>query len=200
GYADAAQPFINFAHVGDRALAQRLIDHAAQLHASEIGGLQMLADNFLVKLPDLLVLVLDVFNDLVSVPVHFQAELELARHLVQNIFERGVNALEHFADIVIGAKHGAKAHGNDGVIPHHGFDHVLMGQRIFARGIEDVDGGIADHGGNVLVIDGINQFSGAANAAFAERDSLFGLHDAVYVTSAFAGDRRGRGIRRQVYV
>src|SRR5215467_4012396 len=35
-YADAAQPFIDFAHVGDRALGQGLVDHAAQLHASEI--------------------------------------------------------------------------------------------------------------------------------------------------------------------
>ena len=61
-----------------------------------------------------------------------------------------------------------------------------MGQSIFASGIKDVDGSLADDGGNVLVIDGVNHVPLAANSNLAKGGGFFGLYDPVDVLAALA--------------
>src|SRR6185312_704037 len=168
--ADRAQSVINFTDVVCGQFRQGLIDHAAQLHASEVRGLQVLARKFLMEAMDFIMLALQLFNDAVAVPSNFQTEFKFAGHLLENVFQRWVDALEHFADIVVRTKHRAKAHGNDGVILHHRFDHVLMGQGIVTRGVKDKNRRAADHGGDIAVMHGVHVLIHGADAAATEAD------------------------------
>src|SRR6185312_767675 len=85
-HADRAQPVIDIPHVVSGQLSQRLVNHAAKLHPGEVGGLQMLAREFLMEAVNFIVLALEFFNDAVAVPGNFEPKLKLARHLAENVF------------------------------------------------------------------------------------------------------------------
>src|SRR5437763_5912903 len=143
----------------------------------------MLARKFLVKTMDFLVLALEFFNNAVTLPGNFQAELQLSGHLLEDVFERRIDTLEHLADVFVGAEHGAETHGDDGVILHHRFDHVLMRQSVVAGRIKDEYGSAADHGRNVAIVDGVNVFIHAANATVNEGRRGPGLDHSIYIAS-----------------
>src|SRR4029077_4945614 len=141
----------------------------------------MLARKLLVETMDLIVLTLQLFDNAVAVPGNFEAEFELAGHLLEHVFERRIDALEHFSDIVVRAEDRAKAHGDDGVILHLRFDHMLMGQGIVTGGVKDKDGSAADHGRDIAIVDGIHVFIDAANAAAAEANGRARFNHAINV-------------------
>src|SRR5437660_558161 len=116
---------------------------------------------------------------MVAVPGDFETELQFAGHLLEHVFERVVNALEHFTDVIIGAENCAEAHGNDGVILHDRFDHVLVGQSIIAGGIKDKYRGAADHRRHVAMVGRIDIFLDAADTALAEGHGRPGLNDPI---------------------
>src|SRR5581483_11000243 len=147
-----------------------------------------------MKSPNFFILLFQLFNDLIAVPVHLETEFQLSCHLMEHVFERRVNALKHLTDIVVGAEHRAKAHGDDGVVLHHRLDDVLVSQGILARGIEDRDRSLAYDGGNVEIIDGVDQLTSSADADFAEIHMFFGLNDAVNIPATFSGTG-GRHLR-----
>src|SRR5260370_10397397 len=121
----------------------------------------------------LFIIALELFNDPVAVPGDFDSELHLARHLFQHIFQRGVDALQHLADIIIRAEDGAETHRDDAMRLHHSLDNVLVGQGVFACGVEDEDAGLAHHGCDIAMVHAINLLADAAHARAAETDRLF---------------------------
>ena len=58
---------------------------------------------------------------------------------------------------------------------------MLMGERVFPRGIEDKHRSLADHGGNVVVMHRVNLFAGAPQTGAAEIDGLGRGDDSVNV-------------------
>src|SRR4051812_13509824 len=138
-----------------------------------------------MKLVDFFVFPAELIHNGVTLPSYLQAELDLAGHLLQNILQRRVNAFQDLADIVIGAEHRPKAHWDNGVSLHHGFDDVLVGEGVLAGRIEDIHGGVADNGGDVAIINGVDQIAGAANADLAKCGSFAGTDYSVNVAAAF---------------
>src|SRR6185312_90675 len=167
-YADRAQPVIDIPHVVGGQLSQRLVNHAAKLHPGEVGGLQMLAREFLMEAVNFIVLALEFFNDAVAVPGNFEPKLKLARHLAENVFKRRIDAFEDLFDVFAGAEDGAEGHGHDGVILHYRFDHVLVGQCVVTRWIENKNRSAAHHSGYITIMNGGNILTDAAYAALAK--------------------------------
>ena len=120
-------------------------------------------------------------HDLVLVPVHLQAELDLAVHLLQHVGERVVRALEELLDVVLGAEDGAETHRQHGEIFHHQLVHVLVRQRVFTRRIEDDERTVGDDGGEFFVRNGVDLVAAAADADRPEIARDIGLDDAVNV-------------------
>jgi hypothetical protein len=178
-----AQSIVDFADDFRCALSQCFVDHAPELHAREVGGLQVLAGELVLKAVDLFILALQFFDNAITIPRNLESEFEFVGHLLEYVLERRINALEDFADVVVSAEHCTEAHRNDGVVLHHGFDYVLMRERILARGIEDEDGRLTHDGGNVNVMDRVNVLAGAADANLAEALGLTRFDYAIYIPS-----------------
>src|SRR5581483_273186 len=130
-------------------------------------------------------------------------ELQLAGHLVQDVFERRINTLQHLADVIVGAKHRAEAHRDDGVTLHYGFDHVFVGESVFTGRVEHVNRRVADHSGDILVVHRVHHLALSADTHLAELHGLVRLDDAVDVTTALAWSRingAGRRFNPHVYI
>src|SRR5438045_7438490 len=94
-----------------------------------------------------------------------------------------MNRLEHLAYIIVSTEYSTEAHGNNGVALHHGFDHMLMGERIFTSRIEDKYRCFADHSSNVTVMDRIYGFTHATNADFAKVDGFSGFDNTIDIAA-----------------
>src|SRR5581483_496589 len=139
---------------------------------------------------------------LLAVPRHLQSELELAFHLLQNVLQGRVNALEDLANIFVRAEHGTETHRNDGLCLHHGLDDVLVSQRVLASRIEDEHGCLAHDRSNVAMMHGVDQFAGTADPGLAKSCGIAGLNHAINITTflLWSANRRwsqGAGISRQ---
>src|SRR6202035_5731132 len=119
---------------------------------------------------------------------------------MKHVFERRIDALEHFANVIVGAENRAEAHGNDGVSLHYGFDNVLVSEGIFTGRIENVNRGVADHGGDVLIVDGIDHLSGATDSDFSKINPVAALQNAIDIAAALSrGGRARSGVLVELY-
>ena len=138
---------------------------------------------------DLVVLLHQFLDNLIAIPIDFQSELQFASHLFEHVFDRRIDSLQNFPDIVVGTKNGTEAHGNNSVILHHRLDYVLVSQGVFSRGVEDGHSGFTHYGGNVQIIYGVDLLTGAADADTAEVHGPLGANNSVHVSPALS---RGR--------
>ena len=71
--------------------------------------------------------------DLIAVPQHLQAELELVLHLVEHVAERVVGRPQQLDDVVARLEHRAERHRDDGVLAHHRLVDALVREHVLAR-------------------------------------------------------------------
>src|SRR5579885_1047523 len=87
GDSRIAQVVVDLGHEVVRPRRQRLLDQAAKLHPREIRRGRGAVD-LLLEAADLLVLFLDLANDGLTVPVDFEAQLDLVAHLLEHVHQR----------------------------------------------------------------------------------------------------------------
>src|SRR4029079_19210221 len=169
--------------LGDVALGpglQRRVDEAAVLHAGEIRR-PLLGRDLALQAADVLVLVLDLADDLVAVPQHLEAELELLLHLAQHVAERVVGRSQQLHDVVVGLEHRAERHRDDGVLLHHRFVDALVGEHVLAGRVLDDDRRVVHDRGDVAEVDRVDFGRFRPQPQRAEAQRLLGADDAVDV-------------------
>src|SRR5438876_1641633 len=191
-----AQRLEDLADVALGACLQRALHQASVLDAREVRGTALRGD-LALQMADVVVLPLDLLDDLVALPEHLEAELDLVLHLEEHVDERAVGATQQLDDVVARLEHGAERHRNDRVVAHDRFVHALVGQHVLAGGVEDLDRRVRDDGRDVLVMHGRDLGGNGAEADGAEAQRIFRPDDAVHVLAAAlhglrAGLRHGR--------
>src|SRR5947199_78535 len=142
----------DLADVAFGACLQRALHQASVLDAREVRGTALRGD-LALQMADVVVLPLDLLDDLVALPEHLEAELDLVLHLEEHVDEGAVGAAQQLDDVVARLEHGAERHRDDRVIAHDRLVHALVGQHVLARGVEHLERRVGDHGGAVGVID-----------------------------------------------
>ena len=150
-----AQRLEDLADVALRPRLQRGVDEAAVLHAREVGR-PLLRGDLSLQAADVLVLFLDLADDLVAIPQHLQAELELVLHLVQDVGERVVGRPQQLHDVVVGLEHRAERHRDDGVLLHHRLVDALVREHVVARRVLHHHRRVRDDRGDVAVVDRVD--------------------------------------------
>src|SRR5207247_3392407 len=91
-----------------------------------------------------------------AIPVHLEAKLELVLHLLKDIAQSVVGVLEEFDRVLFGLEERPEAHRDrrEAVVDHYDLVDVLVGQRILAGWVVDLERGPADHRREVAVLDG----------------------------------------------
>ena len=106
--------------------------------------------------------------DLVAVPQHLQAELELVLHLVQHVAERLGRRAQQLDDVLARLEDGAEGHRDDGVLAHHRLVDALVREHVLARRVEHFERRVGDDRREVLVVDGVDVGRIGADADRAE--------------------------------
>src|ERR1051326_5697330 len=181
GDGGVAQRLVDLAHVRVGLRLQRRLHHAPELHAREVRRRRRVRRDLVLEPADLLVLRLDLADDLVLVPVHLEAELDLPLHLLEHVAERLVRPFEELLDVVLGAEDRAERHRQHGEVLHHQLVHVLVREGVLARRIEHDQRTVRDDGAELLVVDGVDLVAAPADADRAEVLRRLGFDDAVDV-------------------
>ena len=180
---DRLERLVDVGDVARAHLLERRVDQPAELHAREVGRRRRVPADLVLEAADLVVLALEVRDDLLAIPQHLEAELDLVLHLVQHVAERLIGRAQELGDVVLRAEHGAERHRDDGELLHHRLVHELVRQDVVARGIVDDDGRVADDGREVLERDREHALP-AADPDRSEVSLAVASHDAVDVLAA----------------
>src|SRR5213593_1586486 len=178
-----AQRLEDLADVALGACLQRALHQASVLDAREVRGTALRGD-LALQMADVVVLPLDLLDDLVALPEHLEAELDLVLHLEEHVDEGAVGATQQLDDVVARLEHGAERHRDDRVIAHDRLVHALVGQHVLARGVEDLDRRVRHHGRDVLVVHRRHLGGHGAEADGAEAQRVLGPDDAIHVLAA----------------
>src|SRR3989454_12733908 len=191
-----AKLVVDLPDVRIRLVAERLLDHAAELHPREIRRRLLVRLDLRLETPQLLVLLFELGQDGIAVPVHLEAELELVLHFLEDVTEHVVRVLEELDRVFFGLEQGPEAHrhGGEPVVDHDDLVDVLVVERVLARGVVHLERGVSHYGGEVTVVNGEDFVVSATNADLPEASRLLGLDDAVDVDAGFLLARR-RGHR-----
>src|SRR6185503_18235326 len=133
----------------------RFTREAAVLHAREVSG-PLLRGDLGLQPVNVLVLLLDGADDLVAVPEHLEAVLELVLHLRQHVGKRVVGRAQQLDDVFTRLENRAERHRDDGVIAHHRLVDAFVRQDVLARGIERRQRDFRDDRRHVLEVDRVD--------------------------------------------
>ena len=95
-------------------------------------------------------------DDLVAIPQHLEAELELVLHLVEHVGERLVRRPQQLDDVLARLEDRAERHRDDRVVAHHRLVDPLVRQHVLARRVERRDRHVGDDRRHVLVVDRVD--------------------------------------------
>ncbi len=158
------QVLVDIANVRVGTVGQRLLNHAAELHACKVRRLLAFSDLF-SEATNALIVALDVRQDLFARPVDAQTKLQLVLHLDQHVAQIDVRVFEELDDIFFGLEQRAEAHRDGRVAAFDDdFVDVLVGQDILARRVVDDQPRAADDRREVFVVDCVDVVSASANA------------------------------------
>src|SRR2546425_3952826 len=191
---------VDLANVRVGLIREGLLDEPAKLHPREVRRRLLIRFDLGFETPELLVLLFDLPEDRLAVPVHFQAELELVLHLLENVAERVVRVLEELRGVLFGLEQRPEAHRHrrEAVVDHDDLVHVLVGERVLTCRVVALERGAAYACREVAVVHSEDVIAAAADADLAEASRLAALDDAVHVdaTRTLRLDGRRRRYRR----
>src|SRR5438876_517107 len=158
-----AELVVDLADVGVRLVREGLLDQPAELHAREVRRRLLVRLDLGLEPPQLLVLLLDLLEHLLAVPVDLETDLELVLHLQEDVAQRVVRVLQELDRVALGLEERPEAHrhGREAVVDHDHLVHVLVCERVLARAVIDLEGSAAHDGREVAVMDRAH-FAGAA--------------------------------------
>src|SRR5438128_1446924 len=141
-----AQLVIDLADVGVRLVREGLLDQPAELHPREVRRRLLVRLDLGLEPAQLLALLLDLLEHLLAVPVDLEADLELVLHLQEDVAKRVVRVLQELDRVALGLEERPEAHRHrrEAVVDHDDLVHVLVRERVLARGVVDREGSAAD--------------------------------------------------------